>query len=100
MAGPDRVRLRDEDELVHVRLVEQRRTDTGAETGNHPATGRTAKGHRTDAVHGDDVHRPVPLAEVARATHQGPRGAGADEEHVQIRKLVADLRGGRAVVRL
>ena len=60
--------------------------------------GRT-KGHRADAVHGDDAHRPVPLPQEARAAHQGPGGPRPDEQHVQVGELAHDRRRRRAVVR-
>ena len=100
MAGADGVRLLDPYHLVHVGLVEQRRTDARAQAGDHPAARRTTEGHRADDVHRDDPHRPVPLPEIARAAHQGPGGAGPDEQHVQPRELASDRRRCRAVVRL
>src|SRR5215211_7676807 len=41
----------------------------------------------------------MPLVEVARTAHQGPGGAGPDEEHVQSRELTSDGRRGAAIVR-
>ena len=84
VAGADGVRLFDEHDLVHVGLVEQRRSDARAEAGDHPAAGRAAEGHRADAVHRDHADGPVPLPEVARAAHQGSGGARSDEQHVQL----------------
>ena len=100
VAGADGVRLLDAYDLVHIALVEQRRSDAGAEAGNHPASWRTTEGLRANGVYGDDPHRPVPLPEVARAAHQGSGSAGADEQHVQFREPASDCRRGRAVVRL
>ena len=89
VAGPDGVHLLDTHDLVDVRLVEHRRTHAHAQTGDHPAARCVAEGHRAGGVDSDDPHGPVPLTEVARAAHQGPRGAGPDEQHVQLRELRA-----------
>ncbi len=99
VAGADGVRLLHPDHLVHVGLVEQRRPHAHAQARDHPPAGRAAEGDRTHAVHGDDPHRPVPVAEVARAAHQGPGGARADEQHVQAREVAGYLRRRRAEVR-
>ena len=88
------------DDLVDVGLIEHRRADTRAEPGDHPASRRATKGHRAHAVHCHDPDRPVPLAEVAGAAHQGPAGPGADEQHVELRELAGDRRSRAAVVRL
>jgi hypothetical protein len=98
MAGADGVRLLDADRLVHIGRVEQRRMDAHAQARDHPATRLPAKGHRPDAVDRHDLDRPAPLPEVAGAAHQGPGGAGPDEQHVQLRELAGDGRCRRAVV--
>ena len=89
------------------RAPPRRRRTRPAAAGARPCPGRgssgarrATEGHRADGVHGDDPHRPVPLPEEAGAAHQGPGGAGADEQHVQFRELPGDRRRRRAVVRL
>src|SRR5579859_344935 len=100
MAGPDGVYLLDAYHLVHIGLIEQRRTNARAQTRDHPAPWRTTEGHRADAVHCDDPHRPTPLPKVVRATHQSAGSASSDKQHVQTRKLASDRRCRRAVVGL
>ena len=84
--------------VVDERLVEQRRADAGAQAGNHPRPGSRPEGHRAHAVHRDDPHRAVPLAEVAGAAHQGAGGSGADEQDVEGGELAGDGGRGAAVV--
>src|SRR6201989_2190085 len=76
-----------------------RRGDGHARARYHPAALTPAKYHRAEAVHRDNPHRAVPLPEPARAAHQGPGGAGPDEQHVKLRKLASDGRRRGAVVR-
>src|SRR5512133_3224072 len=60
MADTDGVRLLDAYDLVHIGLIKHRRTDAGAQPGDHPASRRATKSHRPHTV------QPPPL---------GPAGA-------------------------
>src|SRR4249919_3283365 len=48
---------------------------------------RPGEYHRAETVHRDNPHRAVPPLEIACATHQCPRGASPDEQHIQLREL-------------
>ena len=84
MTSTDSVGLVDAYHLIHVGSVEYRRRNARAQAWNHPAPRWATKGHRAHAVHCHDPDRSVPLAEVVCTAHQGPAGAGANEQYVEL----------------
>src|SRR4028118_1968290 len=57
VAGPEGVRLLDEDHLVDEGLIEQFRADAATQAGDHPSGGRAAERHRADGAGSAAPHR-------------------------------------------
>ncbi len=93
-AGPDRVPLVDQDDLIDQLRLKEFRAPTGAESGDVPGPAGSAEGDGALRVDGDDPGAGREAAEVLRASHEGSGGARPDEQVVDRADLGEGGRGG------
>ncbi len=82
--------------------VEDRRALAGAQSGNEAPAGRSAKGHRTDTVDGNNSGGRVMPLKMLDTAHQRASGPGTDEHIIHMAKMLADRtrRGSRMGTRV
>ncbi len=70
--------------------IENRRPLTGAQTRYETTAGRGAKGHRANAVDGDDFGGRMVSLKMLQAAHQRASGSGPHEQVIDMAEMPTD----------